>query len=554
VDVVAHSFGAFLVAEAMAQLLRRDPDSAIFHTVILAAGAYSLDYEAERVVPIVARRLVNECSWHDIPLCLSQMFGPGMAGKLGVCGIEDDRALENRFFLYGHSDFFVVNDRNEGHMSTYWLPLLLADEPIVPVDQRLPLPAWGPLWLSVLRNLQIAKLIAFAVVIWAGAIAATSIRDGRTQRAIATSLSMAAEANDALWLEPWKARRLALQALEQSRTPGAEAARRRAEQQSRAVVVVKEPGGAPLLGATSAGKNQLITINAWDSARLWTLTDCREMTLPNRAGMRLSAYQKGTNLWVPTQIESSRGLQIRLWDWKPRPIVVGDTSPNPTHAPSTEASISPSGRYLAVSASDYRVRVFDTANLNVAALKLSPLEDQSPDIINAVRFVDEDTIVTAGQNGRAKVWAWRTGRVTILRRKTAALFDVRSNPVLPSIIYAAGQMGSVMVWSVVDGGHLLQEVYPSSGYAIHGIDVSPNGRQLVAASVNGTAVVYDLSADGRVSVETTTPVVLRGHTGAVMSAEFIDDGRGVLTSSVDGTARVWTLDGPQWAPNILCGG
>ena len=60
----------------------------------------------------------------------------------------------------------------------------------------------------------------------------------------------------------------------------------------------------------------------------------------------------------------------------------------------------------------------------------------------------------------------------------------------------------------------------------------PNGP-LVTASFDGTARVW------RPFAPRLKPVVLSGHKGAVVDAEFNRDGTRVVTASFDGTARLW---------------
>jgi len=87
---------------------------------------------------------------------------------------------------------------------------------------------------------------------------------------------------------------------------------------------------------------------------------------------------------------------------------------------------------------------------------------------------------------------------------------------------------------------------------------SPNGKQIVTASGDNTARIWD-SATGQ------TTFTLDGHTESVNSAQFSPNGRQIVTASYDNTARIWdpttgqtvfTLDGhtygvysAQFSPN-----
>jgi len=64
------------------------------------------------------------------------------------------------------------------------------------------------------------------------------------------------------------------------------------------------------------------------------------------------------------------------------------------------------------------------------------------------------------------------------------------------------------------------------------IDISPDGRHVLAALSDGTARAYDL-ADGHEAV------VYSGHTKGLCTARYVRDGAWVLSASYDGTACLW---------------
>jgi WD40 repeat protein len=66
---------------------------------------------------------------------------------------------------------------------------------------------------------------------------------------------------------------------------------------------------------------------------------------------------------------------------------------------------------------------------------------------------------------------------------------------------------------------------------------SPDGRQIAAGSVDGTARIW--------TIGDKSSRVLRGHTDWVYRASFSPDGRHVLTASADRSARMWSLQGEQ---------
>jgi WD40 repeat protein len=72
--------------------------------------------------------------------------------------------------------------------------------------------------------------------------------------------------------------------------------------------------------------------------------------------------------------------------------------------------------------------------------------------------------------------------------------------------------------------------------AIWSVAFSRDGKRIVTASEDGTALLFDVST-GRVIT------TLRGHEAAVSYATFSHDGRYVVTASSDGTARLWSANG-----------
>lgn len=68
---------------------------------------------------------------------------------------------------------------------------------------------------------------------------------------------------------------------------------------------------------------------------------------------------------------------------------------------------------------------------------------------------------------------------------------------------------------------------------------NPTGDQIVTASYDKTAGVWDISSGAETAV-------LKGHEGAVERAEFSPDGSRILTAARDGTARLWNaISGEQ---------
>jgi WD40 repeat protein len=98
-------------------------------------------------------------------------------------------------------------------------------------------------------------------------------------------------------------------------------------------------------------------------------------------------------------------------------------------------------------------------------------------------------------------------------------------------VVTAGQDGTARVWDAATGRQVL--VLRHRGPVLQA-SFSPDGRLILTASADGTARLWD-AADG------TQRAVLE-HDGPVRKASFSHDGTLVVTASDDGTARVWRTE------------
>jgi WD40 repeat protein len=97
-------------------------------------------------------------------------------------------------------------------------------------------------------------------------------------------------------------------------------------------------------------------------------------------------------------------------------------------------------------------------------------------------------------------------------------------------VLTAGDDGTARIWDAETGREIL--VMRGHEGQVNSVDFSPDGKLALTAGEDGTARVWDAAT----GLET---FVLRGHEALVTSAVFSLDGKRVLTAGFDGTARVW---------------
>jgi WD40 repeat protein len=145
---------------------------------------------------------------------------------------------------------------------------------------------------------------------------------------------------------------------------------------------------------------------------------------------------------------------------------------------------------------------------------------------------DGRRIVTASDDGTARIWDTQTGRsLHVLRghthRVTSAAFSTDGR-----LVATASRDGTARLWSADSGKSL--HVLPGHAGEVSSAVFSPDGRLVITADRNGTARVWD-TATGK------SLRVLRAGFGSVRSIAFSPDGRLVATVIDDATMRVWDV-------------
>jgi len=100
-------------------------------------------------------------------------------------------------------------------------------------------------------------------------------------------------------------------------------------------------------------------------------------------------------------------------------------------------------------------------------------------------------------------------------------------------VVSASVDGTLKVWDL-HAGRVLANLEGRGG-SVNGCAVTSDGRRAVSAYFDGTLKVWDLDA-GRVVA------TLRGHTGEVTACVLTADGRRAISGSADRTLKIWDLD------------
>ena len=145
---------------------------------------------------------------------------------------------------------------------------------------------------------------------------------------------------------------------------------------------------------------------------------------------------------------------------------------------------------------------------------------------------DGTRILTAGEDGTAKVWDAETGVcVRTFRGHVGPVHCAAFHPTAARAV-TAGQDGTARVWDLATGecAHTLR----AHAGGVTSVAFAPSGKLLATAGRDLAARLWDPDTGREMSV-------LNGHKAMLNSVAFSPDGTRLVTASGDHSARVWDV-------------
>lgn len=154
--VMAHSFGTYIISK----ILKDSPDIRI-KRLLLCGSIIPVAYRWDTLShEFTSKTCVNEVGTRDIWPVFARIASFGY-GESGSFGFKTSRVWD-RFFDYGHSDFFT-----DEHFKTFWQPFILNGQVVAsPWDAKRPTPSWLVSFLGGVPMVKGLIMLALGLIGW----------------------------------------------------------------------------------------------------------------------------------------------------------------------------------------------------------------------------------------------------------------------------------------------------------------------------------------------------------------------------------------------------
>ncbi len=227
-----------------------------------------------------------------------------------------------------------------------------------------------------------------------------------------------------------------------------------------------------------------------------------------------------------TVVTGSKASVLRFWQGEGAGLRLRATTPllaTSSNSRVNDIAVSPSGRRVAAALDSGHVVVCDAQSAAVTSRVLA-----HAGWARRVRFLDDETLLSAGDDGRVHRIDAATGRlIDTLGADDAPIYDM---DLLGELLLTASATGSVRLWDLSSG--MLVRTYVGHDHFAGTVRWHPRGSWFVTGSTDHRACLWAVESSA-------CHTWLVGHSDEVRTAQFVDSEQ-VLTASFDGTMRIWT--------------
>ena len=235
----------------------------------------------------------------------------------------------------------------------------------------------------------------------------------------------------------------------------------------------------------------------------------------------------------------------RLWD-----VASGAERVRVEHRRSVRRALfDPTGQHFATVSEDRLVQVWDLAGKPVPGYAL---RGHTHFVFAGAFSRDGSRLVTAASDMSLRVWDMTPHARGVVLQALAPLRRAFFMPDGKHVI-AAGIDRRVMVFDAETGKRIDDDRFAETHQdRVNGLALSPEGERFVTVSRDRTAKLWYLDPTRQPLILTRSPddAVPRSHDDEVVSAAFSPDGKRIVTTSRDSTARIWDAETAAPVPGI----
>ena len=162
-------------------------------------------------------------------------------------------------------------------------------------------------------------------------------------------------------------------------------------------------------------------------------------------------------------------------------------------------------------------------------------------VVPGLAFKDNETLISGSWDGTLRAWDVTTGRQRWEKSFGTRVYDVALPSQNPHFIAYGGDNNNNLRMRYSDDGDWRGEVDTRS--AVLSLAFRPNSYWVASGGLDDTVRIWDVEDRNNLRLVRT----LRGHTNDVSEVAWSPDGRALASASWDGTVRLWTRTGINFA-------
>jgi WD40 repeat protein len=257
------------------------------------------------------------------------------------------------------------------------------------------------------------------------------------------------------------------------------------------------------------------------TARIWNVSDGKPVMEPLKQKLITSAQfsPDGTHIVITTTDHEAQIYDARTGTPSTQPL---------KHAgPVLSAQFSTDGTRIATASADKTARIWDAQS----GRALTPPLQHSGEVVSARFSPDGQRLVTASRDWSARIWDARSGELQIDIMDNRDVEFAQFTPDGRRVVTKSADK-DVSIWDA-QSGKILTTLHHE--YVIASVELSPDGTKIVTAGGHENTINVWSTQTGRLLFDPFK------HDSGVLSARFSPDGKQIVSASWDGTARIWNL-------------